>query len=345
MESAVGYHVYQAVWNPAVGERFICETETNNAHDRFAVSVMKDDAIIGHVPRRFSSVCSIFLRKGGDLSCEIMGTKRYSSDLPQGGMEIPCIYVFRGNETDVAKVKKFKSVVFPDGLKSSQLIDSSKSEPVRKKRKVEEELTSQVQSSSVNVADDTCMRTVGQWLQFDRIVVTSQDKDIITSGGLLNDQIMHFAQNLLLYQFRHVQMCGLQSTLLQQSKEIRLFPTGKPVLQVIHCQKCRHWIVASTINIDSSNSNSADVCVYDSLYTSVDDETLSLLKKLFGTHINIKLPSMQTQVGSADCGLFAIATLVALLYNVDPSKQKFNQPMMRQHLITCFERNAFVMFP
>ena len=85
------------------------------------------------------------------------------------------------------------------------------------------------------------------------------------------------------------------------------------------------------------------MCVYDSLYTSVDDETLSLLKKLFGTHINIKVPSMQTQVGSADCGLFAIATLVAaLLYNVDPSKQKFDQPMMR---ITCFEKNEFVMFP
>ncbi len=68
-----------------------------------------------------------------------MGTKRYSSDLPQGGMEIPCIYVFRGNETDKAKVNKFMSVLFPDGLESSLLSDSSKSEPVRKKQKVEEE--------------------------------------------------------------------------------------------------------------------------------------------------------------------------------------------------------------
>ena len=29
--------------------------------------------------------------------CEITGTKQYSRDLPQGGMEIPCVYVFRGD--------------------------------------------------------------------------------------------------------------------------------------------------------------------------------------------------------------------------------------------------------
>ena len=219
----------------------------------------------------------------------------------------------------------------------SNLFDSSEFELAEKKRKIEKNPT---QQSRVG--------TTTQWLQLGRMQVTLDDKDAVIDGGLLNDQIMDFAQTLLLHQFRRIPICGLQSTLFQQSKEISPFPNSKPILhvQVVHCMNRRHWIVVSTINIDGNSiGSSADVFVYDSLYSSVDDDTLCLLKKWFGTNVNIKLPSMQIQIGSADCGLFAIAVLVALLYNVDPAKQKFDQTLMRQHLIPYFERNEFVMFP
>ena len=74
-------------------------------------------------------------------------------------------------------------------------------------------------------------------------------------------------------------------------------------------------------------------------------DTLCLLKKWFGTNVNVRLSSIQIQVGSADCGLFAVAVLVALLHNADPAKQKFDQTLMRRHLISYFERNEFVIFP
>lgn len=48
-----------------------------------------------------------FVRKGGSLSCEVTGSKQYSCDLPQGGMEIPCVYAFRGKEAEITKVRKF----------------------------------------------------------------------------------------------------------------------------------------------------------------------------------------------------------------------------------------------
>ena len=78
--------------------------ENDNSNDKFAVAVSRNNTIVGHVPRKFSSFCSIFLRKGGSVMCEVTGRRQYSLDLPQGGMEIPCVYVFNGDEGDITKV-------------------------------------------------------------------------------------------------------------------------------------------------------------------------------------------------------------------------------------------------
>lgn len=37
-----GYHVYQAVWDAAVGEVLVCKREPTNAVDRYAVAVVKN---------------------------------------------------------------------------------------------------------------------------------------------------------------------------------------------------------------------------------------------------------------------------------------------------------------
>ena len=55
-----------------------------NLADRFAVAVMKGGTVVGHILR---SVCSIFIRKGGSIFCLTTGSRRFSSDLPQGGLE------------------------------------------------------------------------------------------------------------------------------------------------------------------------------------------------------------------------------------------------------------------
>ena len=89
-----GYHVYQEIWEAAVGEMLACERQPRNAADRYAVSVKKDGTIIGHLPRKVSRVCSLFLRRGGMIRCTVTGRRRYSGDLPQGGLEIPCILAF-----------------------------------------------------------------------------------------------------------------------------------------------------------------------------------------------------------------------------------------------------------
>ena len=47
-----------------------------------------------------------FLRRGGSITSQVNGHRRYSSDLPQGGLEIPCVLTFSAksyNESDKAR--------------------------------------------------------------------------------------------------------------------------------------------------------------------------------------------------------------------------------------------------
>ena len=100
-----GYHVYQHVWSAAVGQVLSCEREPTNSRDRYAVVVKKDGVVIGHLPRKVSRVCSLFLRRGGTIQCRVSGERRYSSDLPQGGLEIPCKVVFSAKPEELKKLK------------------------------------------------------------------------------------------------------------------------------------------------------------------------------------------------------------------------------------------------
>ncbi len=83
-----------------------CSTELHNLRNPFAVAIQKDSMIVGHVPRLISAACSTFLRRNGTITCRVVGGRRYSSDLHQGGLEIPCILTFTGNAMLVEKVKQ-----------------------------------------------------------------------------------------------------------------------------------------------------------------------------------------------------------------------------------------------
>ena len=77
------------MWEAVVGEELACQRERENSEDPFAVAVMKGETIVGHVPRRISAVCAMFIRRGGSILCRVTGSRCYSEDLPQGGLEIP----------------------------------------------------------------------------------------------------------------------------------------------------------------------------------------------------------------------------------------------------------------
>ena len=104
-----GYHIYKDVWDATRGEMLDCTRETGNAFDPFAVSVQKRGNIVGHVPRKISAICALFIRRGGTIQCKVTGSRQYSRDISQGGLEIPCMLIFTGDPKDIQKVKKTMS--------------------------------------------------------------------------------------------------------------------------------------------------------------------------------------------------------------------------------------------
>ena len=60
-----GYHEYQSIWEAEVGENLTCIREPGNVRDPYAVAVTTPESstIVGHVPRKMSALCSLFLRK------------------------------------------------------------------------------------------------------------------------------------------------------------------------------------------------------------------------------------------------------------------------------------------
>ena len=92
-----GHHVYSEVWTPATGEILSLKSEPDNSHDQFSVAVMKNETVVGHVPRPASRlVFHFFSRDGHKGFCEIIGNR-----LNRGvnlGIEVPCIYRFYGGQ-------------------------------------------------------------------------------------------------------------------------------------------------------------------------------------------------------------------------------------------------------
>ena len=96
------------MWKAAIAEELIHRKETGDHNDLCAVSVVRDTdtTTIGRVPRKISAVCSLFLRTRGTIQCQVMEARRFSADLPQEGLEIPCVLTLMGEPKDIMKVRQ-----------------------------------------------------------------------------------------------------------------------------------------------------------------------------------------------------------------------------------------------
>ena len=62
----MGYHEYQIYWNPVIGEELVTSREPDDMKDAFAVCVLQDEKIVGHLKKgdngRFAKTVFYFLR-------------------------------------------------------------------------------------------------------------------------------------------------------------------------------------------------------------------------------------------------------------------------------------------
>lgn len=130
-----GYYVYKEVWQSNTDDILSCRREATNLHDPYAVCMMhRSGIVVGHVPRTISAVCSMFIRQGGSISCQVTGNRRYSAGLPQGGLELPCHLTFTGPSKVVGKLQK----LLDKAPKLAQAMNPSGKEPLNKKAKLDE---------------------------------------------------------------------------------------------------------------------------------------------------------------------------------------------------------------
>ena len=96
----MGFHEDRKIWKPKPNEILEVELEPTNKMDKFAVAIIKNKEIIGHLPLgktgRFSKTIFYFLRcEHNDCKVKIVDGKAFN--LGDGmGMRFPCILVFRG---------------------------------------------------------------------------------------------------------------------------------------------------------------------------------------------------------------------------------------------------------
>ena len=165
-----GHHIYKDIWSSVHGEELHCKREIGNVHDLYAVSVIKHETgIVGHLPKQISTPCHLFLRKGGSISCIVNGRCQYSSNLPQGGLEVPCRLIFKGNQKNMDKLKLLlqeSEGSFVEIKKGSDVIDCIVDEKV--------------------VANNNDEHT---WIQANRCTLTLADKEtLLTFGSSLTDK-------------------------------------------------------------------------------------------------------------------------------------------------------------
>lgn len=247
-----GYHVYKDIWNPSIGETLLGKPEFGNIHDPYAVAVVSStvDTIVGHLPRNISTMCHIFLRRAGNIIVQVTGRRRRSVDLPQGGLEVPCLLTFIGESKEISKLERM--IVSVPSL--------SPIEPPLKRAKIDLEIVDE--DGSTSEADAV-------WVKFDGSFLKQSDRLEVIQNKKLNDRHINYAQRILCRQFPNTE--GLGHTLLQKRKPPKKIQNG---LQIIH-DRGDHWIVAS--NIGESNI----VKVYDSVFTSVSQGTTEVILNLF----------------------------------------------------------------
>ena len=77
-ESSIrGHHIYKNVWTPSIGESLSLALESVNSHDRFAVSLVKDERVVGHVPREVTRIFFYLMQRHETISVEVTGHRRY----------------------------------------------------------------------------------------------------------------------------------------------------------------------------------------------------------------------------------------------------------------------------
>src|SRR5580765_4860906 len=169
------------------------------------------------------------------------------------------------------------------------------------------------------------------------IVLMPTEKDIIVRGEWLTDmhmeQFHHLVQTYSNYK-------PVETWRIQCLDTIQPVPESKKHIQILHSTS--HWVC--------SYYDTKNIFIYDLLNNKkLHRHHEQFLRKLFPTYNfeknPVQFPTVQNQANCNDCGVFAIAFAISLLFNIKPEKVRYNHSLMRSHLLKIFESNVIEHFP
>ena len=169
--------------------------------------------------------------------------------------------------------------------------------------------------------------------------LSEKDVQIIITRKEITDHIIGAAHCVLHKQFPDA--VGLENTTLGLCSNFSVHK--KEFSQILHTST-HHWVLVSNIGCKPSTINLYDSLCYGRLTSFVKKQIAGLLLEQ-SPSITVNIQPVQQQSNSVDCGVFAIAFLVSILFNQDPTCHTFNLGSMRQHLLKCLHQDVFEPFP
>ena len=121
----------------------------------------------------------MFLRQGGSINCTVTGSRKFSIDLAQGGLEITFIFTFKAPTKDLLeKTQRLIEEVYSTAsneIKSVQLFSKKSDVPEPKRRKVEKQTKQSSQEPEI-------------WVSLaNNIVLKQHERKILVDGQELTD--------------------------------------------------------------------------------------------------------------------------------------------------------------
>lgn len=159
------------------------------------------------------------------------------------------------------------------------------------------------------------------------------------SNYLIEDPEIELA--MLLVKNNHPKIGGLQPIVVALAEGYTK-PQGQ-FIQIVNV-KGQHWVTLSNIGCRAGT-----VRVFDSWKRSLHKDTKSAILATIDSdgsgQIKVDVSQFQRQRNESDCGLFAVAAMVALAHGSDPSTLIWDLRTLRYHFVECLYQSQMTPFP
>ena len=166
----------------------------------------------------------------------------------------------------------------------------------------------------------------------------SSDEDITEAGNILKEQFQ---------QFHNFQSTLGSHDFVDGNIDRNIYRYENEPSLHLHNVDGNHWVLSSSLG--SSKDNISMIAIFDSLRGPVMRPHLQKqINRIYTpdeSEINSVIVDVQQQANSIDCGVYAIAYAVDLLFGFDPSVIEYDERALRPHLVKCFENQWFIPFP